>query len=201
VEALTMYARFTDRARRVMRLANKEAHRFSQEYISTEHVLLGLVEEGSGVGANVLKNLDIDLHKIRPEVEKIVQSGPDMVTWGKMLPMTAQAKGVIKYSIEEARNLGHNYVGTEHLLLGLFHDEECVAAQVLRNLGFEVQQAREGVMHLLGKRLLTGDDPGAASDTGPNKTRVERLAHWLGSLMRKISLLASKTCNLDKGHK
>ena len=99
-----MYERFTDRARKVMQLANQEAQRFNHEYIGTEHILLGLVKEGTGVAANVLKNLDIDLRKIRLEVEKIVQAGPDMVTMGK-LPRTPRAKKVIEYSIEEARNL------------------------------------------------------------------------------------------------
>src|SRR5207245_4113825 len=99
-----MYERFTDRARKVMQLANQEAQRFNHEYIGTEHILLGLVKEGTGVAANVLKNLDIDLRKIRMEVEKIVQAGPDMVTMGK-LPQTPRAKKVIEYSIEEARNL------------------------------------------------------------------------------------------------
>ena len=97
-----MYERFTDRARKVMQLANQEAQRFNHEYIGTEHVLLGLIKEGSGVAANVLKNLDVDLRKIRLEVEKLVQSGPDMVTMGK-LPQTPRAKKVIEYSMEEAR--------------------------------------------------------------------------------------------------
>jgi len=97
-----MYERFTDRARKVMQLANQEAQRFNHEYIGTEHILLGLVKEGSGVAANVLKNLDIDLRKIRLEVEKLVQSGPEMVTIGK-LPQTPRAKKVIEYSMEEAR--------------------------------------------------------------------------------------------------
>src|SRR3981081_856443 len=118
-----MYERFTDRARKVMQLANQEAQRFNHEYIGTEHILLGLVKEGTGVAANVLKNLDIDLRKIRLEVEKIVQAGPDMVTMGK-LPQTPRAKKVIEYSIEEARNLNHNYVGTEHLLLGLLREKK-----------------------------------------------------------------------------
>src|SRR5258708_5840180 len=118
-----MYERFTDRARKVMQLANQEAQRFNHEYIGTEHILLGLVKEGSGVAANVLKNLDVDLRKIRLEVEKIVQSGPDMVTMGK-LPQTPRAKKVIEYSMEEARNLNHNYVGTEHILLGLLREED-----------------------------------------------------------------------------
>src|SRR3972149_1444344 len=118
-----MYERFTDRARKVMQLANQEAQRFNHEYIGTEHILLGLIKEGSGVAANVLKNLDVDLRKIRLEVEKLVQSGPDMVTMGK-LPQTPRAKKVIEYSMEEARNLNHNYVGTEHILLGLLREQE-----------------------------------------------------------------------------
>ena len=144
-----MYERFTDRARKVMQLANQEAQRFNHEYIGTEHILLGLVKEGSGVAANVLKNLDVDLRKIRLEVEKIVQAGPDMVTMGK-LPQTPRAKKVIEYSMEEARNLNHNYVGTEHILLGLLREQEGVAAQVLMNLGLKLEDVREEVLNLLG---------------------------------------------------
>ena len=99
-----MFERLTDRARKVMALANQEAQRFNHEYIGTEHILLGLVKEGSGVGANVLKHLEIDLRKVRLEVEKLVKSGPDMVTMGK-LPQTPRAKKVIEYAIEEARSL------------------------------------------------------------------------------------------------
>ena len=132
-----------------MQLANQEAQRFNHEYIGTEHVLLGLIKEGSGVAANVLKNLDIDLRKIRMEVEKLVQSGPDMVTMGK-LPQTPRAKKVFEYSMEEARNLNHNYVGTEHILLGLLREQEGVAAQVLMNLGLKLEDVREEVLNLLG---------------------------------------------------
>jgi len=144
-----MYERFTDRARKVMQLANQEAQRFNHEYIGTEHILLGLIKEGSGVAANVLKNLDVDLRKIRLEVEKLVQSGPDMVTMGK-LPQTPRAKKVIEYSMEEARNLNHNYVGTEHILLGLLREQEGVAALVLMNLGLKLEEVREEVLNLLG---------------------------------------------------
>jgi ATP-dependent Clp protease ATP-binding subunit ClpC len=144
-----VYERFTDRARKVMQLANQEAQRFNHEYIGTEHILLGLIKEGSGVAANVLKNLDVDLRKIRLEVEKLVQSGPDMVTMGK-LPQTPRAKKVIEYAMEEARNLNHNYVGTEHLLLGLLREQEGVAAQVLMNLGLKLEEVREEVLNLLG---------------------------------------------------
>jgi ATP-dependent Clp protease ATP-binding subunit ClpC len=160
-----MYERFTDRARKVMQLANQEAQRFNHEYIGTEHILLGLVKEGTGVAANVLKNLDIDLRKIRMEVEKIVQAGPDMVTMGK-LPQTPRAKKVIEYSIEEARNLNHNYVGTEHLLLGLLREQEGVAAQVLMNLGLKLEDVREEVLNLLGHNMEQGESGGGGGGGG-----------------------------------
>ncbi|MBS0263872.1 MAG: ATP-dependent Clp protease ATP-binding subunit [Planctomycetes bacterium] len=160
-----MYERFTDRARKVMQLANQEAQRFNHEYIGTEHILLGLVKEGSGVAANVLKNLDVDLRKIRLEVEKIVQSGPDMVTMGK-LPQTPRAKKVIEYSMEEARNLNHNYVGTEHILLGLLREQEGVAAQVLMNLGLKLEDVREEVLNLLGHGMETSESGERAPSGG-----------------------------------
>ena len=160
-----MYERFTDRARKVMQLANQEAQRLNHEYIGTEHVLLGLVKEGSGVAANVLKNLDIDLRKIRLEIEKLVQSGPDMVTMGK-LPQTPRAKKVLEYSMEEARNLNHNYVGTEHLLLGLLREQEGVAAQVLMNLGLKLEDVREEVLNLLGHNMDSGETSGGGGGSG-----------------------------------
>ena len=140
--------------RTVMQLANQEAIRFNHEYIGTEHILLGLVEDGSGVAANALKNLDIDLRKIRLEVEKIVQSGPHRVTMGK-LPQTPRAKKVIEYAIEEARTLDHNYVGTEHLLLGLLREGEGVASQVFLNLGLTLGAVRGEVLQLLGFPIVT----------------------------------------------
>src|SRR5580700_8652485 len=166
-----MYERFTDRARKVMQLANQEAQRFNHEYIGTEHILLGLVKEGSGVAANVLKNLDIDLRRIRLEVEKIVQAGPDMVTMGK-LPQTPRAKKVIEYSIEEARNLNHNYVGTEHLLLGLLREQEGVAAQVLINLGLKLEDVREEVLNLVGHNMTTEESGGGGSGNAGSSERT-----------------------------
>ena len=160
-----MFERFTDRARKVMALANQEAQRFNHEYIGTEHILLGLVKEGSGVGANVLKNLDVDLRKVRLEVEKLVKSGPDMVTMGK-LPQTPRAKKVIEYAIEEARNLNHNYVGTEHLLLGLLREHEGVAAQVLMNLGLKLDDVREEVLNLLGAGVDPEETTGGEESSG-----------------------------------
>jgi ATP-dependent Clp protease ATP-binding subunit ClpC len=184
-----MYERFTDRARKVMQLANQEAQRFNHEYIGTEHILLGLVKEGSGVAANVLKNLDVDLRKIRLEVEKIVQSGPDMVTMGK-LPQTPRAKKVIEYAMEEARNLNHNYVGTEHLLLGLLREQEGVAAQVLMNLGLKLEDVREEVLNLLGHGL-EGEEAAAASSTrGSGKSKSKTPA--LDSFGRDLTELAKQ---------
>jgi len=174
-----------------MQLANQEAQRFNHEYIGTEHILLGLVKEGTGVAANVLKNLDIDLRKIRLEVEKIVQAGPDMVTMGK-LPQTPRAKKVIEYSIEEARNLNHNYVGTEHLLLGLLREQEGVAAQVLMNLGLKLEDVREEVLNLLGHNMDSGESTsgggGGSSERTANKGKSKTPA--LDSFGRDLTELA-----------
>src|SRR5579872_1807771 len=182
-----MYERFTDRARKVMQLANQEAQRFNHEYIGTEHILLGLVKEGSGVAANVLKNLDVDLRKIRLEVEKIVQSGPDMVTMGK-LPQTPRAKKVIEYAMEEARNLNHNYVGTEHLLLGLLREQEGVAAQVLMNLGLKLEDVREEVLNLLGHNMATEESGSGSSERQTNEGKSKTPA--LDSFGRDLTELA-----------
>ena len=182
-----MFERFTDRARKVMALANQEAQRFNHEYIGTEHILLGLVKEGSGVGATVLKNLDIDLRKVRIEVEKLVKSGPDMVTMGR-LPQTPRAKKVIEYAIEEARNLGHNYVGTEHLLLGLLREKDGVAAQVLMNLGLKLEEVREEVLNLLGAGVETEGSSETSKDT---KTKSKTPA--LDSFGRDLTELARES--------
>ncbi|QDU40583.1 ClpA/B family protein [Maioricimonas rarisocia] len=185
-----MYERFTDRARKVMQLANQEAQRFNHEYIGTEHILLGLVKEGSGVAANVLKNLDVDLRKIRLEVEKIVQSGPDMVTMGK-LPQTPRAKKVIEYAMEEARNLNHNYVGTEHLLLGLLREQEGVAAQVLMNLGLKLEDVREEVLNLLGHGLEASEAGERGTSSGGKTSKSKTPA--LDSFGRDLTELARQT--------
>ena len=143
-----MFERFTDRARKSMAFANQEAQRLNHEYIGTEHILLGLLKEGSGVGANVLKNLGVELEIARLEILKLVKSGDKAVT-GKN-PQTPRTKLVIEYAIEEARRLSHNYVGTEHLLLGLVRETDGVAALVLANLGVTVSSARVEVLGMLG---------------------------------------------------
>jgi ATP-dependent Clp protease ATP-binding subunit ClpC len=185
-----MFERFTDRARKVMALANQEAQRFNHEYIGTEHILLGLVKEGSGVGATVLKNLDVDIKKLRFGVEKLVKSGPDMVTMGK-LPQTPRAKKVIEYAIEEARSLNHNYVGTEHILLGLLRESEGIAAQVLMDLGLKLEDVRQEVLNLLGAGV--DDGPAALgmkmSPTIGRKTKSKTPA--LDSFGRDLTQLAA----------
>jgi ATP-dependent Clp protease ATP-binding subunit ClpA len=147
-----MYDKFTDRARKVMQLASQEAQRFNHEYIGTEHILLGLVKEGSGLAVRVLRNLDVDIRKIRLEVEKIVKGGPGMVTPDR-LPLTPPAKKVIEFAIEESQNHNHNYVGTEHLLLGLLRVNEGVASQVLQSMSFqlELDAARKEVLQELNQ--------------------------------------------------
>ncbi len=144
-----MFDRFTERARKVMSLARQEAQRFNHDYIGTEHILLGLVQEGSGVAARVLNELGVELRKIRIEVEKIVKNGTNMVTMGQ-LPFTPRAKKVLELALEEAQNLGHNYIGTEHLLLGLLRENDGIAAQVLMNLGAKLDEVREQVLDMLG---------------------------------------------------
>jgi ATP-dependent Clp protease ATP-binding subunit ClpC len=183
-----MFERFTDRARKVMALANQEAQRFNHEYIGTEHILLGLVKEGSGVGANVLKNLGVDLRKVRLEVEKLVKSGPEMVTMGR-LPQTPRAKRVIEYAIEEARNLNHNYVGTEHLLLGLLREQDGVAAQVLMNLGLKLEDVREEVLNLLGAGV-EGEEASAVTPPGEVTKKGKSKTPALDSFGRDLTDLA-----------
>ncbi len=153
-----MFERFTDRARKVMALADQEAQRFNHKYIGTEHVLLGILKEGQGIGATALKNLNIDLLKARTEVEKRIKQGPDIIMSMRRLPQTPFAKRAIEYAIEEARSLNHNYVGTEHLLLGLLRRppigtkgyKNTTADKILRSLGITIKKARAEVLNLLG---------------------------------------------------
>jgi len=144
-----MFNKFTERARKVILLAKQEAKRFNHDYIGTEHILLGLLREGEGVAAAVLQSLGMNLNNIRLEVEKLVQIGPTTVVTGD-LPFTPKAKKVMELAMEEARTLGHNYIGTEHLLLGLIREGEGVASQVFMNMGLDLEKVREEVIKLLG---------------------------------------------------
>ncbi len=176
-----MFDRFTERARKVIILAKEEAKRFNHDYIGTEHILLGLIKEGESVAAAVLQNLGLSLDTIRLEVEKLVQFGPSTIVSGD-IPFTPKAKKVIELAMDEARRLGHNYIGTEHLLLGLIKEGEGVASHVLMNVGLDLNKVRSEVIKLLGSSSPSqgaggaggGLQAGAGSAKG-NKTKTPAL--------------------------
>ena len=145
-----MFERFTDRARRVVVLAQEEARLLNHNYIGTEHILLGLISEGEGVAAKALESLDISLEAARQQVREVIGEG-QMAPTGH-IPFTPRAKKVLELSFREALQLGHNYIGTEHLLLGLISEGEGVAAQVLGDLGVDLKRARRAVLRQLGDR-------------------------------------------------
>ncbi len=147
-----MFNRFTERARKVIVLAKEEAKRFNHDYIGTEHLLLGLIREGEGVAAAVLQKLGLDLESIRIEIEKVVQPGPQTQVMGD-IPFTPRSKKALELAAEEARALGHNYIGTEHLLLGLIREGEGVAYRVFLNMGVDLERVRNEVMELLGSGI------------------------------------------------
>jgi ATP-dependent Clp protease ATP-binding subunit ClpC len=160
-----MFNRFTERARKVIILAKEEARRFNHDYIGTEHILLGLIREGEGVAAAVLQKLGLSLENIRLEVEKLVQPGPTTQIIGD-IPFTPRAKKALELAAEEARSLGHNYIGTEHLLLGLIREGEGIASQVLLNSGLDLNTVRNEVLEILGSVLPgMGAGPQAKSKT------------------------------------
>ncbi|MGE5550408.1 MAG: ATP-dependent Clp protease ATP-binding subunit [Bacteroidota bacterium] len=143
-----MYERFTERARKVLYLSQQEAKRLGHNYVGTEHLLLGLVAEGEGVAAEALKTIGISLQKVRTELEKIIGSG-DTPYLGEV-SLTPRAKRVLELALDEGRQLGHNYVGTEHIILGLIRESEGVAAQVLKNMGADLEKVRKQVLSQLG---------------------------------------------------
>ncbi|HWQ61379.1 MAG TPA: Clp protease N-terminal domain-containing protein, partial [Negativicutes bacterium] len=152
-----MLNRFTERARKVLALAQQEAGRLGHDYIGTEHLLLGLLAEGEGVAAKALGTLNINLDAVRGQVENTIGRGNGES--GGEIAYTPRAKKVIELSVEEAQSLGHNYIGTEHLLLGLIREGEGVAAQVLTSMGADINQVRQRVIELLGGFALSGQAP------------------------------------------
>ncbi|HET7405672.1 MAG TPA: Clp protease N-terminal domain-containing protein, partial [Mycobacteriales bacterium] len=142
-----MFERFTDRARRVVVLAQEEARMLNHNYIGTEHILLGLIHEGEGVAAKALESLGISLEGVRQQVEEIIGQGQQAPSGH--IPFTPRAKKVLELSLREALQLGHNYIGTEHILLGLIREGEGVAAQVLVKLGADLNRVRQQVIQLL----------------------------------------------------
>jgi len=180
-----MFGRFTERAQQVLVLAQEEAKRLNHNFIGTEHLLLGLVREGSGVAARTLQNMGVDLNKVRQQVERITPKGEKILA--QSISYTPRAKRVVELAIEESQNLGHNYVGTEHIMLGLLREGEGIAAQVLSNLQVDLKRARKEVLQLLGGG--EGAPPsGSEEKRGPQTPTVDAFGRDLTRLAREGKL-------------
>jgi ATP-dependent Clp protease ATP-binding subunit ClpC len=189
-----MFERFTDRARRVVVLAQEEARMLEHNYIGTEHLLLGLIHEGEGVAAKALRALDVDLDTLRREVEALVGRGQQPMP-GQHIPFTPQAKKVLELALRESVQLGHDYIGTEHLLLGLVREGEGPAAQVLQQRGIELNTVRQEVI-----RLLHGHQAGegrrrrrvAWARPGVEGAALEEISHQLRVLGARLAAIEEK---------
>ena len=174
-----MFERFTEKAIKVIMLAQEEARRLGHNFVGTEQILLGLIGEGTGIAAKVLKSMGVNLKDARVEVEKIIGRGSGFVA--VEIPFTPRAKRVLELSLEEARQLGHNYIGTEHLLLGLIREGEGVAARVLENLALDLTKIRTQVIRLLG------DTAEATSGNPQNKGKTPTLEEFGSNLTQKAA--------------
>src|SRR5262244_979809 len=193
-----MFERFTDRARRVVVLAQEEARMLNHNYIGTEHILLGLIHEGEGVAAKALESLGISLEAVRQQVEEIIGQGQQAPSGH--IPFTPRAKKVLELSLREALQLGHNYIGTEHILLGLIREGEGVAAQVLVKLGGSLGPVRDKVIELapaagenveLGERLRPSAGApleGILGQLAAIGERLDTIAARLGAIERHLGL-------------
>ena len=184
-----IFDRFTERAKKVLGLARREAQDMNHDYIGTEHLLLGLIREGGGVAANVLRNLGVDIERIREEVGRYMQPGPSMKVMGK-LPFTPRVKKVLELSLEEAIELGHNYIGTEHLLLGLIRENDGVAAHVLLDLGLRLEEVRDAVLELLGSPPPSSEPPVTSGSEATQPKRGRSKTPALDSFGRDLTELA-----------
>ena len=183
---------FTERVRKVLAMAREEAERLRHEYVGTEHILLGLIREGEGVAAAVLQNLSVDLDEIQQKIEDTVKKGKATAATGPDLPYTSRAKKVLELAMAEARDLTHNYVGTEHLLLGLLREEKGIAAQVLTDAGINLDAARAETLRLLGTDMPQGGASTGSSSTtsgtpaatgkGEKKSKTPALDHFCRDL-------------------
>src|SRR6476469_3398938 len=198
------FEKFTERARKVLTLAQEEAQRFNHNYIGTEHLLLGLVREGDGVAARVLNNLGVELHKVRSAVEFIIGRG-DRAVMGE-IGLTPRAKKVIELAVDEARRLNHHYIGTEHLLLGLVREGEGIAAGVLESLGVSLEKVRQQVIQVLNQSTYS-TQPKQSSATPfvdamgvdlTEQARQDRLDPVIGrkkEIERVVQILSRRTKN------
>jgi ATP-dependent Clp protease ATP-binding subunit ClpC len=179
-----MFGRFTERAQKVLALAQEEAVRLGHNNVGTEHILLGLIREGEGIAAKALKALNLDPEKIQKEVETLIGRGSESV---QTIHYTPRAKKVIELSMDEARKIGHSYVGTEHILLGLIREGEGVAARVLNNLGVSLNKARQQVLQLLGSHESTSSQQGRGA-SGANTPTLDSLARDLTAQAKEQGL-------------
>jgi ATP-dependent Clp protease ATP-binding subunit ClpA len=182
-----MFERFTDRARRVVVLAQEEARMLDHNYIGTEHILLGLIHEGEGVAAKALTSLGISLQAVRQQVEEIIGHGQHAPTGH--IPFTPRAKKVLELSLREALQLGHNYIGTEHILLGLIREGDGVAAQVLVRLGADLNRVRHQVIQLV--HVAKGDRPTRIA-TGESLRLRAPAERWIAELQVTLARLTDR---------
>ena len=198
-----MFERFTERARKVIILAREEAIRLGHNFVGTEHLLLGLIREGDGLAVAILKKLNVNISAVKAEIEKIVSAGSEFSPAGE-IPFTPQAKKVLEYAISEARSLGHNYIGTEHLLLGLIREGEGTASLVLRDFGVSVAAAKAQAQELLGEQASkssTSTRTPALDEFGVDLTamaRQDKLDPVIGreaEIERVIQILSRRTKN------
>jgi ATP-dependent Clp protease ATP-binding subunit ClpC len=174
-----MFERFTEKAIKVIMLAQEEARRLGHNFVGTEQILLGLIGEGTGIGPKVLKSMGVNLKDARVEVEKIIGRGSGFVA--VEIPFTPRAKRVLELSLEEARQLGHNYIGTEHLLLGLIREGEGVAARVLENLSVDLSKVRSQIIRSLGENTEV------ASGSAAPRSKTPTLAEFGTNLTEKAT--------------
>jgi ATP-dependent Clp protease ATP-binding subunit ClpA len=194
-----MFERFTDRARRVVVLAQEEARMLNHGYIGTEHLLLGLVSEGSGVGAKALEALGVELDRVRGAVEGIVGKGTGEVPAGH-IPFTPRAKKVMELSLREALTLGHNYIGTEHVLLGLLREQEGVGAQVLTRSGLEIGDVRMKVIQLLQGWTKTPAGPPPPRIADAANERLDRMSPGLRAAIEAAAGYAGADAAIGTQH-
>ena len=183
-----MFDRFTERARKVMSLARLEAQRFYHEYVGTEHILLALVKEGTGVASVVLKKMDVELKEIRNEIEKNVERGPHPLSSRQPQPHTPRARKVLELALDEARSLGHHYIGTEHLLLGILREHDSFAAQALTNLGLKLEDVREEIHSFLGSEFDQDAPPKEARKGKSETPALDNFGTDLTKLARESEL-------------
>ena len=185
-----MFERFTEKAIKVIMLAQEEARRLGHNFVGTEQVLLGLIGEGTGVAAKTLKSMGVTLKDARAEVEKIIGRGSGFVA--VEIPFTPRAKRVLELSWDEARQLGHNYIGTEHLLLGLIREGEGVAARVLENLGVDLNKVRSNVIKMLGESKTTTAGSSGSSSSSGSTTSGKTKTPSLDEFGRDLTLAAQE---------